>query len=137
MVVFLVVVFALFGLVSLFSLCLFACLRSFTDWCIAHRQQSREQTKNQPNHVQRNNCEQFGSRQPDGDTNRQSSVSAVGVPSGCKRPLRKPARLHNHCYCSCATSRARDGLNSKSLGKILFIARPIKGVLMIGGRRHN
>ena len=45
LVVFLVVVFALFGLVSLLSLCLFACLRSFTDWCIAHRQQSREQKK--------------------------------------------------------------------------------------------
>ena len=36
-------VFAWFGLVSLLSLCFFACLRSFTDWCIAHRQQSREQ----------------------------------------------------------------------------------------------
>ena len=43
LVVFLVVVFAWFGLVSLLSLCFFACLRSFTDWCIAHRQQSREQ----------------------------------------------------------------------------------------------
>ena len=45
LVVFLVVVFAWFGLVSLLSLCFFACLRSFTDWCIAHRQQSREQKK--------------------------------------------------------------------------------------------
>ena len=26
-------------------LCFFACLRSFTDWCIARRQQSREQKK--------------------------------------------------------------------------------------------
>ena len=33
------------GLVCLLSLCFFACLRSFTDWCIAHRQQSREQKK--------------------------------------------------------------------------------------------
>ena len=40
-----VLVFAWFGLVSLLSLCFFACLRSFTDWCIAHRQQSREQKK--------------------------------------------------------------------------------------------
>ena len=39
------VVFAWFGLVSQLSLCFFACLRSFTDWCIAHRQQSREQKK--------------------------------------------------------------------------------------------
>ena len=38
-----VLVFAWFGLVSQLSLCFFACLRSFTDWCIAHRQQSREQ----------------------------------------------------------------------------------------------
>ena len=37
------VVFAWFGLVSLFCLCFVACLRSFTDWCTAHRQQSREQ----------------------------------------------------------------------------------------------
>ena len=27
------------------SLCLLACLSSFTDWCIAHKQQSREQKK--------------------------------------------------------------------------------------------
>ena len=40
-----VLVFAWFGLVSQLSLCFFACLRSFTDWCIAHRQQSREQKK--------------------------------------------------------------------------------------------
>ena len=32
-------------LLFLFCLCFFACLRSFTDWCIAHRQQSREQKK--------------------------------------------------------------------------------------------
>ena len=38
-----VLVFAWFGLVSPFCLCFFACLRSFTDWCTAHRQQSREQ----------------------------------------------------------------------------------------------
>ena len=30
-----VLVFAWFGLVSLFCLCFFACLRPFTDWCIA------------------------------------------------------------------------------------------------------
>ena len=32
-----VLVFAWFGLVSQLSHCFFACLRSFTDWCIAHR----------------------------------------------------------------------------------------------------
>ena len=41
-----VLVFAWFGLVSQLSLCFVACLRSFTDWCTAHRQQSREQKKN-------------------------------------------------------------------------------------------
>ena len=30
---------------GLFCLCFYACLRSFTDWCTAHRQQSREQKK--------------------------------------------------------------------------------------------
>ena len=29
------------------SLCFFACLSSFTDWCTAHRQQFREQKKSQ------------------------------------------------------------------------------------------
>ena len=33
-------------LLFLFCLCFYACLRSFTDWCIAHRQQSREPKKN-------------------------------------------------------------------------------------------
>ena len=33
----------------MFCLCFYACLRSFTDWCIAHRQQSREQKRNVPN----------------------------------------------------------------------------------------
>ena len=42
-----VLVFAWFGLVSQLSLCFFACLRSFTDWCIVHRQQSREQKKSE------------------------------------------------------------------------------------------
>ena len=39
------VVFAWFGLVSSLSFCFFACLRTFTDWCRVHRQQSREQKK--------------------------------------------------------------------------------------------
>ena len=35
----------LLGLVWFLCLCFFACLRSFTDWCTAHRQQSREQKR--------------------------------------------------------------------------------------------
>ena len=44
---FLLVFWFLLGLVWFppFCLCFFACLRSFTDWCTAHRQQSREQKK--------------------------------------------------------------------------------------------
>ena len=34
-----------FGCLFLVSLCFFACLSSFTDWCTAHRQQFREQKK--------------------------------------------------------------------------------------------
>ena len=36
---------AFFGCLFLASLCFFACLSSFTDWCTAHRQQFREQKK--------------------------------------------------------------------------------------------
>ena len=34
-----------FGCLFLVSLCFFACLSSFTDWCTAHKQQFREQKK--------------------------------------------------------------------------------------------
>ena len=37
-----------FGCLFLVSLCFFACLSSFTDWCTAHRQQFREQKKRYP-----------------------------------------------------------------------------------------